>query len=220
MLRLQKNIENLTVDANLNQSKIGFKDILLFAPDLQKTNPFKSNPNAVLYLNTRLSGKIKDLNIPQFEMSGIGTTKVSLSGKITGLPDAQKAYYDLDIKKLSSTSKDVYSFVPAGTIPKNIQLPSQFNLQGKFKGSVQNFKTNLALNSSFGNAKVDALFDQRIKKKEKYDATVYLLDFDLGRLIKNDSIGKITLKAKVKGKGLDPKTAQAELDGIGSESSF
>lgn len=217
---LQKDIANLAVDANLKDSKIGFKDILLFAPDLQKTNPFISNPNAVLYINSRVSGKVKDLNIPKFEMSGIGTTKVSLSGKITGLPDAQKAYYDLDIKKIITTSKDINTFVPAGTIPKNIQLPSQINLQGKFKGSVQNFKTNLALNCSFGNAKVDALFDQRVKKKEKYDATVYLLDFDLGRLIKNDSIGKITLKAKVKGNGLDPKTAKAELDGIVQKAVF
>ena len=217
---ISKDLGNLFLDANLNESKIGFKDILLFVPDLQKTNPFKSNPNAILYVNTRLSGKIKDLNIPQFEMSGIGSTKVSLSGKIKGLPDAQKAYYDLDIKKVSSTSKDIYSFVPAGTIPKNIQLPSQLNLQGKFKGSVQNFKTNLALNSSFGNAKVDGLFDQRVKKKEKYDATVYLLNFDVGRLIKNDSIGKITLKAKVKGNGLDPKTARAQFDGLVQKAVF
>ncbi|HSD09048.1 translocation/assembly module TamB domain-containing protein, partial [Flavobacterium sp.] len=211
---LKKDIANLSLDANLNQSKVGFKDVLLFVPDLQKTNPFKSNPNAIVYVNTRLNGKIKNLNISLFEMSGIGATKVSLSGKITGLPDAQKAFYDLDIKKLSSTSKDVYSFVPEKTIPNSIQLPSQFDLRGKFKGSVQNFKTNLALNSSFGNAKVDALFDQRIKKQERYDAMVSLVDFDLGRLIKKDSIGKITLKAKVRGKGLDPKTAQAELDGI------
>ncbi|RXM48615.1 translocation/assembly module TamB [Flavobacterium sp. YO12] len=217
---LQKDIANLVIDASLKESKIGFKDILLFVPDLQKTNPFKSNPNAILYVNSRVSGKVKDLNIPKFEMSGIGTTKVSLSGKITGLPDAQKAYYDLDIKKLSSTSKDINSFVPAGTIPKNIQLPSQLNLSGKFKGSAQNFKTNLTLNSSFGNAKVDALFDQRIKKREKYDATVYLLDFDLGRLIKNDSIGKITLKAKVKGNGLDPKTANAAIEGLVKKAIF
>ncbi|OOV20280.1 translocation/assembly module TamB [Flavobacterium sp. LM4] len=217
---LKKDLPNLVIDANLKDSKVGFKDILLFAPDLHKTNPFRDNPNAILYLNTQLNGKIKNLNIPLFEMSGIGTTKVSLSGKIIGLPDAQKANYDLNIKKLSSTSKDVYSFVPTGTIPKNIQLPSQFNLNGKFKGSVQNFKTNLALNSTFGNAKIDALFDQRIKKGEKYDATVYLLDFDLGRLIKNDSIGKITLKTKVKGKGLDPETAVAELDGIVQKAVF
>lgn len=217
---LQKDLGNLAIDANLKQSKIGFKDILLFVPDLQKTNPFKSNPNAILYIDSRVSGKVKDLTISKFEMSGIGTTKVSLSGKIAGLPDAQKAYYDLNIKKISSTSKDINLFVPAGTIPKNIQLPSQLSLQGKFKGSAQNFKTNLALNSSFGNAKVDALFDQRIKKREKYDANVSLQEFDLGRLIENDSIGKITLKAKVKGNGLDPKTANAFVDGIVQKAVF
>jgi len=217
---LQKDLGNLAVDANLKQSKIGFKDILLFVPDLQKTNPFKSNPNAILYVDSRVNGKVKDLNISKFEMSGIGSTKVSLSGKIAGLPDAQKAYYDLNIKNISSTAKDINMFVPAGTIPKNIQLPSQLNLQGKFKGSVQNFKTNLALKSSFGNAKVDALFDQRIKKREKYDATVYLLDFNVGRLIKNDSIGKITLKAKVKGNGLDPKTANAAIAGLVQKAVF
>lgn len=217
---LKKNIAELALNANLTQSKVGFKDVLLFAPYLQKDNPFKSNPNAIVYVNARLNGKIKNLNIPLFEMSGIGNTQVSLSGKITGLPDAKKAYYDLDIKKFSSTSKDVISFVPAGTIPNTIQLPSQFKLGGKFKGSIQNFKTNLALNSSFGNAKIDGLYDQRIKNKEQYHATVYLLDFDLGRFIKNDSLGKITFKAKVKGKGLDPKTAQAELDGIVQKAVF
>ncbi|MWB95111.1 translocation/assembly module TamB [Flavobacterium sp. GA093] len=217
---ISKNLGNLSLEANLKDSKVAFKDVLLIVPTLEKQDIFRRNPNAVLLLNTRLNGKVKDLNIQQFEMSGIGSTNVSLSGKIKGMPNAEKAYFDLDIKKLQSSSKDVTSFVPKGTIPTNIQLPSQFNVKGKFKGSVQNFKTNLALNSSFGNAKVDALFDQSIKKAEKYDATVYLLDFDLGRLIKNDSLGKITLKAKVKGKGLDPKTARAELDGLVQKAVF
>lgn len=217
---LRKDIATITLDANLTQSKIGFKDILIFAPYLQKENSFKSNPNAVLYINARLNGKISALNIPLLEMRGIRNTQISLSGKILGLPNAQKAYYDLDIKKFSSTSKDVISFVAKGTIPNNIQLPSQFKVGGKFKGSIQNFKTNLALNSSFGNAKVAGLYDQRIKNQEKYEATISLLDFDLGQLIKNDSLGKVTLKAKIKGKGLDPKTAQAELDGIVQKAVF
>lgn len=211
---LKKNSENLSLDVNLMQSKVGFKDILLFSQYLPKDNPIISNPNAIAYLNTRLNGKIKDLNIPLFEISGIRSTRISASGRIIGLPNVQKAYYDLNIKKFSSTSKDVISFVPKGTIPNAIQLPTQFNVQGKFKGSFQNFKTNLALNSSFGNAKLDGLYDQHVKNKEKYDATFSLLDFDLGSFIKNDSLGKVTLKAKVKGKGLDPKTAQAELEGI------
>lgn len=211
---ISKNPENLFVEANLDQSKIAFQDILILAPQLENTNPFKSNPTAILYINTTLRGKLRDLDIPNFEMHGIGNTQVAVSGKITGLPDMQKAFFDLNIKNLQSTTKDVISFVPSGTIPKNIQLPENFSVNGKFKGSIDNFQTKLALASSYGSAKVDGFFDQRIKNKEKYDAKVAFTDFDLGKLIKNDSIGKITLNAKVKGNGLDPKTANAQLEAI------
>lgn len=217
---ISKDLENLVIEADLNQSKVAFQDILIVAPQLSETNPFKSNPNAVLYVNTNLSGKLKDLEIPYFQMSGIGNTKVDVSGKITGLPDMKKAFFDLDIKNFESTAKDVNSFVPPKTIPNNIQLPANFNVNGKFKGAINNFQTKLALQSSFGSAKVDALFDQRIKNNEKYDAKVAFSEFDLGKLIKNDSIGKITLNAKAKGTGLDPKTANAQLQAIVNKATY
>ena len=217
---ISKNIGNLSVDANLSQSRIGFKDILLFAPQLHKTNPFQSNPNAILYINSRVNGQVKDLNIPYFQMQGIGNTKVFVSGKINGLPNYEKAFFDLDIKNITSSSRDVISFVPKGSLPKTIRLPEQFNASGKFKGSIDNFKTKLALNSSYGKANVDALFDNRIKNSEKYDATIAFMDFNLGRLIKNDSLGKITLNAKVKGQGLNPKTANAQLVAIVKKADF
>jgi hypothetical protein len=217
---ISKNIGDLLVDANLSQSKIGFKDILLFAPQLRKTNPFQSNPNAILYINSRVNGKVKDLNIPYFQMQGIGNTKVSVSGKIIGLPNYEKAFFDLDIKNITSSSRDIISFIPEGSLPKTIRLPEQFNASGKFKGSIDNFKTKLALNSSYGKANLDALFDNRIKNREKYDATIAFMDFNLGRLIKNDSLGKITLNAKVKGEGLNPKTANAQLVTIVKKANF
>ena len=49
--------------------KIAFQDLLLFAPQLAQDNPFKSNPNAILLLNTELSGKLDNLEIPFFEIS-------------------------------------------------------------------------------------------------------------------------------------------------------
>ena len=217
---ISKNIVDLLVDANLSQSKVGFKDILLFAPQLRKTNPFQSNPNAILYINSRVNGKVKDLNIPYFQMQGIGNTKVSVSGKIKGLPNYEKAFFDLDIKNITSSSRDIISFIPEGSLPKTIRLPEQFNASGKFKGSINNFKTKLALNSSYGKANVDALFDNRIKNIEKYDATIAFMDFNLGRLIKNDSLGEITGNAKVKGQGLNPKTANAQLVAIVKKANF
>lgn len=210
---LAKKPEELYIDANIKGSSLGFKDILLLVPTLSDTNPFKSMPSAVMKINSRVIGLVKNLRIPQLEISGIGNTKIAASGTIKGLPTIEKAYFDLNIKEFKSTAKDINGFVPAGTIPSNIRLPAVFAAKGYFKGAINNFNTNLALNSSFGLGKVKASFDQRIKNKEKYQAIAELNNFDLGKLIKNDSIGKISLKANVKGIGLDPKTANASLSG-------
>ncbi|MCF6132292.1 translocation/assembly module TamB domain-containing protein [Flavobacterium wongokense] len=206
---LSKNPGGLIVNANLNQSKIGFKDILLFAPELSNTNPFKSNPNAVVLLDTKISGKLSNLNFPKLQLSGIGATKVNASGWVVGLPDFKKAYFNLNIKNLQSSAKDVYAFVPKNTIPTNIQLPSQFSTKGTFRGTINNFSTNMDLATSSGNAKIKGSLDRRIKNREKYNLDAALDNFDLGRFLKNDSIGKITLKTEIKGTGFNPKTANA-----------
>lgn len=210
---LSKNPGELYIDANIHGSKLGFKDILLLAPTLSATAPFNTMPNAVMNINSKVMGKVKDLHIPKLEISGIGNTRIAASGNIKGLPDVEKAYFDLNIKNFQSTAKDINAFIPKGTLPTNIQLPASFAAKGFFKGGINNFNTHLALASSYGTAKVKAAFDQRIKNREKYNADVNINNFDIGKLIKNDSVGKITLRANVKGIGLDPKTANATVDG-------
>ncbi|MGC4039581.1 MAG: translocation/assembly module TamB domain-containing protein [Flavobacterium sp.] len=206
---LAKNPGSLSIKAQLNQTKIAFSDILIFAPELSDTNPFKGHPDAVVSLNTKISGKLANLYIPELQLSGIGATKANVSGWIVGLPNADKAYFNLNIKNLQSTAKDVYGFVPKNTIPASIQLPSQFSTKGTFKGTINNFNANLALATTSGNAKIKASLDRRVINAEKYDLDASLDNFDLGRLLKNDSIGKITLKTNIKGTGFNPKTANA-----------
>jgi hypothetical protein len=213
------NLGNLSIKANLKNSKLGFKDILIFVPTLEKDKPFKNNPEATLFINSVVSGKLKQLEIPKLEISGIGTTKIAASGTITGLPDVNKAYFDLNIKEFNSSAKDVAALVPA-TLPNAIQLPAQFSANGNFTGTITNFKTNVNLKSTYGAAKINALFDQRIKNKERYDAQAEFDNFDLGKLIKNDQIGKISLKASAKGIGLDPKTAAAQVTGTISKLNY
>ncbi|MFT6743415.1 MAG: hypothetical protein ACJAVF_004940, partial [Paraglaciecola sp.] len=208
---LSKDYGQLSVNASLKQSEIGFRDILLFMPELSNKKPFANNPNAILLVNSKVIGKLNDLIIPKFEISGIGQTKIVTSGTIKGLPDVNRAYFDLNIKKFESGAKDIAQFVPKETIPNSIQLPTLFNVKGNFKGTINKFTTDLVMGSSFGNAKINALFDQSRKNSEKYNARTELENFDLGKLIKNSSIGKINLKATLKGTGFDPKTANTSI---------
>jgi hypothetical protein len=208
---IEKNLGELKINASVKNSTIGFKDILYFVPSLAKTNPFKSNPTAIVKINTAISGKIKDLKIPILEVSGIGSTKASVSGTIKGMPNVETAYFDLNIKNLKTTAKDINRFVPPGTIPTNITLPQNLQAVGKFKGSIANFATKLNLKSSMGNAKIDATYDQRRKNQEKYIADATLDNFNVGKLIQNNQIGILSARAKVSGQGLNPKTANAKV---------
>lgn len=211
---IKKDPSKVLFDARIEDGRIGFKDVLIFVPTLENTNPFKSNPNAILYLDTKVSGRLNDIRFPNFELSGIGNTRISARGRITGLPDTEKMNFDVVINDFETTSKDINGFVPAGTIPATIALPSILSLNGTAKGNAKNFDTNLNLNSSYGNAKVKAKFDRRVKDRETYDADVTLNDFNIGKLITNPQVGKVTLTAKVKGKGLNPKTADAFVDAV------
>jgi hypothetical protein len=203
----------VSINASLKESKIGFRDVLLFMPELSSKKPFSNHPNGILLVDSKVIGKLNDLIIPKFEISGIGKTRIVSSGTIKGLPDIKKAYFDVNIEKFESGAKDIAGFVPKGTVPNSIKLPAVFKLNGNFKGTIHDFYTDLIMSSSFGAAKIKALFDQSRKSDEKYDAQMELENFDLGKLIKNNSIGKISLKATIKGKGLDPKTANASING-------
>lgn len=220
MATVGKDIGDLALNATLEGSQIGFKDILLFAPDLAKSNPFKSNPNAILKVNSRIKGKVNNFKIPNLEISGIGTTKIVASGTVTGVPDIEKIDLAIELNNFESSAQDLNEFLPAGTIPNTIQLPSKFSVSGKFSGGLNNFETNLKLKSTSGNATIRALFDRSRKNAERYDALVNLDQFDLGRLLRNDSIGKISLDANVKGVGLDAKTANATLSGKVKQGKF
>jgi len=211
--QVAKNPKEISIKANISNSKLGFKDVLLLAPQLAKTNPFDSNPNGILILNSVVSGKLNRLEIPNLELSGIGNTKLKASGRILGLPDMDKAQFDIALQNFESTAKDIAVFAPKGSLPKNVTLPSKLSAKGSFKGTMHSFLTDLALQSSFGSAKVKATFDQSIKNQPKYNAQAEWIRFDLGQLLQQKALGKISAKTKITGTGFDPKTAKIKTSG-------
>jgi hypothetical protein len=209
---ISKNPGDLRIDATLDKTRLGFRDILIFAPQLAATEPFRSNASAVVNINGSVNGQVKNLNIPKLEVSGYRNTSIYASGRITGLPDMNHAFFDLDIDRFNTRSADIYSFVPAGTIPTNIRVPEAVSLNGTFKGSMTRFSTNLNLNSSFGSAKTVGTFS--FGNVPSYNARIATYNFNVGRLIKQEAtIGKITLAAQVNGRGMDAKTFTGTVNG-------
>lgn len=210
---LKAHPETLSVDSDLRKTRIAFSDILRFAPQLAQQKPFASYPDGILYLDTKVSGPLADLYIPRLQLSGLGQTRLDASGRVKGLPDASKLVLDLNVRDFRSGEKDAFKLLPPNAIPSNIRLPENFALKGTFKGTPAKFQTQLSLGTSSGNARIAAILDRRIPNRERYDAHVELDHFDVGRLLRNDSIGAVTLDLTAKGTSFNPKKATGELRG-------
>ncbi|NEU07718.1 translocation/assembly module TamB [Flavihumibacter sp. R14] len=215
---ITKNPGLIKVNANLIKSRLSFRDILLLAPQMAGMDPFKRSPNAILNINASVSGSVSDLNIPQMEISGLGNTRIAASGRITGLPDMNKATFNIKLREFNSGSADLASLLSPGMIPTNIRLPKNFNLSGTFNGGMSDFTTNLLLRSDYGTAKATGgMSSGSHKGSEKFNGTVELINFNAGRLLKQDSLmGRINARAKVNGTGLDPKSMSARFSAVAS----
>ena len=210
---VSKNLGQLQLNADFKDSKLAFKDVLNFVPSLADTPPFKGNPNGSLNINGKITGKVNDLTIQNLNITGLGQTKINASAHLKGLPDVDKAYFDLNIKDFSTTESDIARLAPAGSIPASIRIPESLGLKGTFKGSIKNFNTDLALRSSYGNIRAIAGMKSGSKKgSEVYRADIKMDNFNVGRLIKQEkTVGRLTLNAKVNGSGTSVKNANATL---------
>ncbi|MFD0794984.1 translocation/assembly module TamB domain-containing protein [Mucilaginibacter litoreus] len=212
---LTKDLGKLSINANLDGSKLDLKDVLLLMPTMASMEPFKSSPNSVIKINGRVNGTVNNLRIPNIEISGFGNTYVKASATMRGLPDVEKSYFDLTINDFRTTRYDIARLVPKGTIPPNVSIPENMDLKGNFKGSMKNFNTKMALRSSYGAVDLTAqMRSGRRKGSETYSANIKANNLNVGALTKQpQTVGFITLRANISGAGLDPKTASLKFNG-------
>ncbi|MEA5461599.1 translocation/assembly module TamB domain-containing protein [Arcicella sp. LKC2W] len=212
---LTDNIGKVRIKSNIKNSQLAFKDILLLAPDLAETPPFKGNEKEVLKFNGGISGTINNMKVSQFTMTGFDQVKLNIQGQITGLPDVNKTVLNLNVQELSITKKDLLKIAPQGSVPDNIELPQKVVVLGKISGKLDNLVLNTNLKSDLGNASFNGkLINITADKNQQYDGKLAFENFEMGKFLKQtEKIGKITLLADVKGTGIDPKTMKASING-------
>jgi hypothetical protein len=212
---LTNNLGKLSINANLDGSKLGLRDILLLMPTMASMEPFKSSPKTVLKINGRVTGTVDNLRIPNLEVSGFGNTYIKASAIAKGLPDVDKAYLDLTINDFRTNRNDIVRLAPKGTIPPTVSIPEDMRLKGTFKGTMKNFSTNMKLRSSYGAVDlVAALKSGKRKGSETYSANIKANNLNVGALTKQPQmVGMVTMSANISGAGLDPKTASLKFNG-------
>ncbi|WON92548.1 translocation/assembly module TamB domain-containing protein [Sphingobacterium sp. UGAL515B_05] len=210
---ITKKPELIRVNASLIKSYIDMRDIRFFAPFLDTMEVMKPLMDKKFYIDTRVAGRVDDLNIPNIDFRTLSNTRLIASLHLKGLPDMNKLSVDLNLKKLTTGRSDIEKLVSRSMLPQNIELPNAIGLSGTFKGGMASFNTKLALVTEKGTAKLDGKVAMA-KRDTSYEASVSVRDLDIGKIMKMDStLGILSFEGKIKGKGTDPKKMMASFDG-------
>lgn len=204
---LSKNPGRVKMAVNFRPSVVHMRDVHYLSHSVPA-----DYRNQKINLAAAFTGYLNNIDIAKLQVSGLKSTQVDVAGKILGLPDAKNARYDLNIRQLKTSKADVLAFVPKSSIPSSINLPNYITANGTFKGSATNFNTNLNVRTDMGAARLNGLVNLA-KGRETYNAKVNLNNFDLGRLLKQKDLGRVSLAANVNGRGLDAKRINAKING-------
>lgn len=209
-----ENPGELWMDAVFSKAKISHRDMLTAVPLLYEYPMFADLPNAVLEIDGKVKGKLKDLTLTNVTAKAFGGTTIRGSGRITGLPDPYNIATNLTIQELSTTDKDLRKIIPPGIIPDYVVLPATMNLKGKITGKpTENMVVDVTMASSMGGAVLKGFIKNAADtKKAEYNLSGRLIGFEAGKLIGNPDIGKQTLSFKAKGKGFEPSSISGNFE--------
>lgn len=202
-------MEQIVLDANLRNSHLGMPDVLLFVPDLDTMEIMQPLLEAVFHVDGRIVGQLGNLRIPSLEITTLDDTRIAAQANIRGLPDIDNMHVDLDLEEFQTTRWDVERLIPANMLPDSIQVPENVRLVGTFNGGLNSFTTDMQLLTSEGNASLDATY--RAGPDTVYNANISIMDIDVGKILGDTTIGKLSFAAQAQGAGFDPKTAIADI---------
>jgi translocation and assembly module TamB len=209
---LSKNIGDLGIDADLHNTHVAVNDLLLFVPSLRSQPQLAAQISRTVYISGRISGRLKDITAVNLLVSAAEETSVALDAHITGLPNAIHATYDVNIKNIHSSQKDLNSLT-GGIIPTTINVPEKFDLSGRLKGSLKDLSAQIVLKTTSGNADIKATLRQ-LNGDTLYTAAVTTHSLDIGYILKQQKIlGPVSLSATVTGKNISLSNMTADLNG-------
>jgi translocation and assembly module TamB len=214
--QLSDNLGQVQVRLRLQDSRLAFEDILTLVPSLKEIPTFSKNPDAILRGDALITGTVDNLDISRADFSILDGTQFVASGRIRGLPDPDKLGLDLTIEKMASTREDLLRIMPDSALPSSVELPEELNITGTVKGTLEDITMDARIATSLGNGSFTGTIKNATDTANiTYDGRLSFQEFDMGKFLKQppEEIGKITLSTEVQGKGIDPKTMQAQLNG-------
>ena len=196
-------------EANIN---LKVNDLPAIAPGLAGTDFFKVNVDKNVFLEGKVSGTINRLRIKNMN-AGFGDLNLKGDLRSRDLTVKGSQLISLDLQKSAFSAAAFKSIFPAMKIPPILTKVGQVNFVGKFDGYPDDFVAFGTFNTSLGAVTLDMNLNMAKGLAEgAYSGSITMNDFDLGTLIGNKDLGRVTMSGRViEGKGLTSTSLSADV---------
>lgn len=209
---LVKTYPKAKINLNVDQSHLDVRDVLYFKPDLLDSLPLEVENFKTFDINTSLIGTIDNLTIEQLVVTALTKTSFTANGTIQGLPDFDHAKMNINLDKFYTTRMDVHTVVDSLRI-KSFQIPEWISLTGKLQGAIQRPSIQSALTSDIGSVEISTAMDlDSTTLHQQYRGEILIKEFNLGKLLRQEEMGAISMKATIAGSGFTLQELNASLD--------
>lgn len=205
---LSAHFERTVMDADIDNSYVQVKDILMFAPGLRRQKAF-SNPSDTWQLDVNGNGTLDRLVLDELRFDGLYNTRIDASGTLSGLSNMQQAGGDFSIRNLQTTQTDIGLFTGRRLSTAGVRLPEEINMNGRIAGNAGTVRTDLNIRTSAGAATVNGSF-RELDNPDRlgYDASIRTSALNLGFILQQpQQFGIVSGNFIVKGKGTRKETA-------------
>lgn len=191
--------KRMQLDFLIQSSRISFLDLAYF-------NELLYGFRETGYMSGHVYGTIFDLRGKNIDIIYGENTAIKGRFYMNGLPYIRDSYLEANFKELTTSIKDIEKVYIPGYSKEHFTLPEYFNnlgllkYKGKFNGFINDFVFYGNLHTDLGDLKTDILFKpSQEDNKLTFKGDLKTYNFNLGKLIEQEKVGKITLNASLNG---------------------
>jgi hypothetical protein len=188
---LKRFFEKVRWTAPISSSYIAFSDLKAFVPGFK-------NVRGAATIRGLITGRISSLHIQKLQINYGKSFLLNADVDVNGLPDSRELFIYGQIKALQFEKGDVQDFISEMSNEPFV-MPKELNQLGliRYKGNVSGFLNNLVvfgnLNTDIGTVSSDISlkFEHQLQNLI-YNGTIKTENLQLGRLLSNKQLGKIS----------------------------
>ena len=198
-------------DVTLDSATLATNDIRHFYADLGKNQKF--------FLKSKITGTLNDLYATNLYLNDykFSTIKGDINFKNLFPKSPGKFYMKGNLKRISSNYADLTKLLPnilGKKLPTSLQKIGQFDFVGKVEVTQKYINADFVMNTALGIIESDLhMSDIDNIDNAKYNGNIILDNFDVGAMLNDKSIGKVTMNLNVEGKGFTKKYVNTSFAG-------